>query len=179
MVVLLSQPLYYSPEEYLLVLNPFCTYFTSNRCKNVKNLFISLINTVLSYDCSGYVSTLFDDTSGHSLSKCNWLIWRFWTTDDSFPSCPPHFGWVQATFYWQPLILDPRPAQITPLNSRIFPYAEGHWRDDTTRPDYKRTLQTTKSCAWTHQLRSFIHRSELVFLEHHRFGDNIFTKFCQ
>lgn len=51
---MLSQPLYYSPEEYLLVLNPFATYFTSSRCKNVKNLFVSLINTILSYDCSGY-----------------------------------------------------------------------------------------------------------------------------
>lgn len=55
LIIILSQPLYYSPDEYLLVLNPFSTYFTSRRVKNTKNLFVSLVNTVLSYDCQGYV----------------------------------------------------------------------------------------------------------------------------
>jgi hypothetical protein len=51
MIIILSQPLYYGPDEYLLVLNPFCTYFTNKRSKNTKNLFVSLVNTILSYDC--------------------------------------------------------------------------------------------------------------------------------
>lgn len=54
LIVILSQPLYYGPDEYLLVLNPFSTYFTSRRAKNTKNLFVSLINTIISYDCQGY-----------------------------------------------------------------------------------------------------------------------------
>lgn len=54
MIVLLSQPLFHSPDEYLVVLNPFSTYLTNRRCKNVKNLFVSLINVVISYDCAGY-----------------------------------------------------------------------------------------------------------------------------
>jgi len=55
LIIILSQPLYYGPDEYLLVLNPFSTYFTNRRAKNTKNLFVSLVNTVLSYDCQGYV----------------------------------------------------------------------------------------------------------------------------
>ena len=51
---MLSQPLYYTPDEYLLILNPFSTFFTCKRTKNIKNLFISLVNTALSYDCAGY-----------------------------------------------------------------------------------------------------------------------------
>jgi hypothetical protein len=51
LIIMLSQPLFYGPDEYLLVLNPFSTYFTSRRAKNTKNLFVSLVNTVLSYDC--------------------------------------------------------------------------------------------------------------------------------
>lgn len=51
MIVLLSQPLFHSPEEYLVILNPFSTYFTNRNCKNVKNLFISLVNVIISYDC--------------------------------------------------------------------------------------------------------------------------------
>lgn len=58
LIVVLSQPLYYGPDEYLLVLNPFSTYFTSRRAKNTKNLFVSLVNTVLAYDTQGYVSLL-------------------------------------------------------------------------------------------------------------------------
>ena len=54
LIVLLSQPLYYGPDEYLLVLNPFSTYFTSRRAKNTKNLFVSLVNTIIAYDCQGY-----------------------------------------------------------------------------------------------------------------------------
>ena len=56
MIVLLSQPLFHAPDEYLVILNPFSTYLTNRRCKNVKNLFMSLINYVCSYDCAGYVS---------------------------------------------------------------------------------------------------------------------------
>jgi hypothetical protein len=54
LTVMLSQPLYYSADDYLTVLNPFSTYFTSKRAKNSKNLFISLINTIVSYDVGGY-----------------------------------------------------------------------------------------------------------------------------
>jgi hypothetical protein len=36
------------------VLNPFSTYFTSRRAKNTKNLFVSLVNTIIAYDCQGY-----------------------------------------------------------------------------------------------------------------------------
>lgn len=46
--------MYYGPDEYLLVLNPFSTYFTSRRAKNTKNLFVSLVNTILAYDTEGY-----------------------------------------------------------------------------------------------------------------------------
>ena len=58
MIVLLSQPLFHSPDEYLVILNPFSTYLTNRRCKNVKNLFVSLVNYIISYDCAGYVSKL-------------------------------------------------------------------------------------------------------------------------
>ena len=53
-ITILSQPLYYAPDEYLLVLNPFSTYFSNKRSKNCKNLFVSLINVIASYDVSGY-----------------------------------------------------------------------------------------------------------------------------
>lgn len=53
-ITVLSQPLFYSPDEYLLVLNPFNTYFSNKRSKNCKNLFVSLINVIVSYDVSGY-----------------------------------------------------------------------------------------------------------------------------
>ena len=53
-ITVLSQPLFYSPDEYLLVLNPFSTYFSNKRSKNCKNLFVSLINVIVSYDVSGY-----------------------------------------------------------------------------------------------------------------------------
>jgi len=45
-----------TPEEYLFILNPFATYLTNRRCRNVKNLYISLVNLVISYDIQGYVS---------------------------------------------------------------------------------------------------------------------------
>jgi hypothetical protein len=65
-IALLSQPLFYSPEEYLVVLNPFSTFLTNRRCKNTKNLFVSLVNMIISYDCVGYgipfISTI--DTQG-------------------------------------------------------------------------------------------------------------------
>ena len=54
LITVLSQPLFYAPDEYLLVLNPFSTYFSNKRSKNCKNLFVSLINVIVSYDVSGY-----------------------------------------------------------------------------------------------------------------------------
>ena len=57
MITLLSQPLFHAPDEYLVFLNPYSTYLTNRRCKNVKNLFVSLVNYIISYDCAGYVST--------------------------------------------------------------------------------------------------------------------------
>lgn len=54
LITIMSQPLYYAPDEYLMVLNPFSTYFTNRRQKNVKNLYLSLVNTIISYDCAGY-----------------------------------------------------------------------------------------------------------------------------
>ena len=56
MITLLSQPLFHAPDEYLIILNPFSTFLTNRRCKNVKNLFVSLVNFIVSYDCAGYVS---------------------------------------------------------------------------------------------------------------------------
>ena len=57
LVSLLSQPLFYTPDEYLVILNPFATFLTCRRSRNVKNLFISLLNVVISYDSTGYVSS--------------------------------------------------------------------------------------------------------------------------
>ena len=54
LIALLSQPLFHAPEEYLVILNPFSTFLTNRRCKNHKNLFVSLINMIVSYDCAGY-----------------------------------------------------------------------------------------------------------------------------
>jgi len=54
LITILSQPLFYAPDEYLLVLNPFSTYFSNKRSKNCKNLFVSLINIIVSYDVTGY-----------------------------------------------------------------------------------------------------------------------------
>jgi len=53
-IVVLSQPLYYTPDEYILVLNPYSTFLTNRRSKNMKNLFVSLVNVITSYDCAGY-----------------------------------------------------------------------------------------------------------------------------
>jgi hypothetical protein len=72
MICMLSQPLFHSPEEYLVILNPFNTFFTNRNCKNVKNLFISLVNVIISYDCTGYVSnSLFLTPLGYPLHECN------------------------------------------------------------------------------------------------------------
>ena len=54
MITTLSQPLYFSADDYLQILNPFSTFFSNRRSKNCKNLFISLLNTILSYDVAGY-----------------------------------------------------------------------------------------------------------------------------
>lgn len=79
LIALLSQPLFYSPEEYLTVLNPFSTYLTSRKCKNVKNLFVSLLNVVLSYDTKGYgipyVSAI--DTQGEVETLTNQCLHLF------------------------------------------------------------------------------------------------------
>ena len=69
LIVVLSQPLFYGPDEYLLVLNPFSTYFTSRRAKNTKNLFVSLVNTILAYDTQGYVSGPLSTNLGHSVPE--------------------------------------------------------------------------------------------------------------
>jgi len=66
MIILLSQPLFHAPDVYLVILNPFSTYLTNRRCKNVKNLFVSLVNFVVSYDCAGYVSL---DFCSHFISS--------------------------------------------------------------------------------------------------------------
>ncbi len=52
-LVLISQPLYFKPEEYLTILNPFCVYFTMKRAPFMKNLFFSILNTVAAYDTKG------------------------------------------------------------------------------------------------------------------------------
>jgi len=52
-LVLISQHLYFKPEDYLSILNPFCCYFTNKRAPFVKSFFISLMNTVISYDTVG------------------------------------------------------------------------------------------------------------------------------
>jgi hypothetical protein len=53
-IVVLSQPLYFTPDEYILVLNPYSTFLTNRRTKHIKNLFVSLVNVITSYDCNGY-----------------------------------------------------------------------------------------------------------------------------
>jgi hypothetical protein len=61
-MVLISQPLYYKPEEYKTILNPFCVYFTNKRAPYVKNFFISLLNTVIAYDTKGSGVPYFSST---------------------------------------------------------------------------------------------------------------------
>ena len=70
LIIILSQPLFYGPDEYLLVLNPYSTYFTSRRAKNTKNLFVSLVNTIVSYDCQGYVRTSIIMLIGYPIPQC-------------------------------------------------------------------------------------------------------------
>ena len=45
--------MYFKPEDYLTILNPFCSYFSNKRAPFVKSFFISLVNTVISYDTVG------------------------------------------------------------------------------------------------------------------------------
>jgi len=54
LTMVLSQPLYHSQEDFMSMLNPFATYFTNRRCKNSKTLFVSLLNSAISYDVGGY-----------------------------------------------------------------------------------------------------------------------------
>ena len=46
--------MYFKPEDYLTILNPFCSYFTNKRAPFVKTFFLSLLNTVISYDTVGW-----------------------------------------------------------------------------------------------------------------------------
>jgi len=64
MLVLLSQQLYFKPEDYLTILNPFCAYFTNKRAPFVKSLFISLLNTVIAYDTVGKGIPYFSTSQG-------------------------------------------------------------------------------------------------------------------
>ena len=73
--VLLSQCLYYKPEEYLTILNPFCVFFTCKRVPFAKNFFISLLNTVIDYDTHGsgipYISASFKyDSDSLLIEQC-------------------------------------------------------------------------------------------------------------
>ena len=54
LLICISSPLYHGSEEYLTILNPFWWFFTWRRAKNVKNLFVSLLNNIISYDIEGY-----------------------------------------------------------------------------------------------------------------------------
>ena len=52
-LILLSQHLYFKTDDYLSILNPFFCYFTNKHAPFVKSFFLSLINTVISYDTVG------------------------------------------------------------------------------------------------------------------------------
>ena len=54
MIVILSQPLFHRPDEYHLELNPFLMYLTNKNCKNLENLFSSLLKVIVLYDPKGY-----------------------------------------------------------------------------------------------------------------------------
>lgn len=54
LLVCISQPLYHGSEEYLTILNPFSWYLTCRRSSNIKSLFVSLLNNIISYDIEGY-----------------------------------------------------------------------------------------------------------------------------
>jgi hypothetical protein len=94
LVSLLSQPLFHSPEEYLVVLNPFATYMTSRRCKNIKNLFVSLLNVVISYDSTGYVSRIMLNHLGYSIYECNWYTRRKRNFHHTLFAPNTYFDWV-------------------------------------------------------------------------------------
>ena len=109
MITLLSQPLFHSPDEYLVILNPFATYFTSRRCKNVKNLYVSLINLVVSYDSAGYVSSAWNKSViGNSLYERDWRARRDRNVDNSRFASYFDFDRVQAAKYRQFALPDTR-----------------------------------------------------------------------
>ena len=112
LIALLSQPLFYSPEEYLTVLNPFSTYLTSRKCKNVKNLFVSLLNVVLSYDTKGYVSPhiVSKRSIGHSLRFSNWHSRRSGNPNKPVSAPILNNDRVQTAEHRQPAILNRRGA---------------------------------------------------------------------
>lgn len=102
MVTLLSQPLFHAPDEYLVILNPFATYFTSRRCKNVKNLYVSLINLVISYDTKGYVSVAKHlPVIGYSVHECNRRSGWDRNANHSCSTSNTDTNRVQATKHWQ------------------------------------------------------------------------------
>jgi hypothetical protein len=124
LIIILSQPLYYSPDEYLLVLNPFSTYFTSRRVKNTKNLFVSLVNTVLSYDCQGYVNELFNTYNvqiGHSIFQCYRLNWRLGAYHYSGAPSSSYSYRVQASFVRKLNISYPWGTFIIEYNKELLP----------------------------------------------------------
>jgi hypothetical protein len=98
LLVVLSQPLFYAPDEYLLVLNPFSTYFTNRRAKNCKNLFVSLVNTVLSYDCHGYVPILSLNYLGHPIPECDRFARRSRKHHNTFTPSASRPHRIQAAF---------------------------------------------------------------------------------
>ena len=53
MVVILSQSLYYFPEQHHLEFNPFIMFLTNKHCKNINNMFPSLLKTIVRYDPKG------------------------------------------------------------------------------------------------------------------------------
>lgn len=69
MLVCVSQPLYHTSEEYLTILNPFSCFFTCRRSKNVKNLFVSLLNTIISYDTEGYKIPYFSSVNTQGVGE--------------------------------------------------------------------------------------------------------------
>ena len=56
LIVALSETIYLGTDQYLKRINPFITFATNSKIKHSKNLFFSLLNTMLTYDWKGYVN---------------------------------------------------------------------------------------------------------------------------
>ena len=52
-MVVLSQSLFYYPNSYHLEFNPFVMFITNKYCKNINNIFPSLLKTIVKYDPKG------------------------------------------------------------------------------------------------------------------------------